>query len=64
MSGYCTVFGIDSHARVTTVCAMDASTGEVRRTVGKFPNRPWGAREGSFGRLRPPHKGMERSSIA
>ena len=38
MSGYCTVFGIDSHARVTTVCAVDASTGEVRKTVGKSPN--------------------------
>ena len=40
MSGYCTVFGIDSHARTTTVCAVDASTGEVR--VRTFRGNPYG----------------------
>lgn len=29
MLGYSTVFGIDSHARTTTVCAVVAETGEV-----------------------------------
>ena len=29
MSGYRAVFGIDPHARTTTVCAVDASTGEA-----------------------------------
>ena len=29
MSEYRAVFGIDPHARTTTVCAVDASTGEV-----------------------------------
>ena len=29
MSGYRAVFGIDPHARTTTVCAADASTGEA-----------------------------------
>ena len=40
MSGYRAVFGIDSHARTTTVCAVDASTGEVR--VRTFRGNPYG----------------------
>ena len=40
MSGYCAVFGIDSHGRTTTVCAVDASTGEVR--VRTFRGNPYG----------------------
>lgn len=35
MYGYSTVFGIDVHARSTTVCALDPATGEVERR--KFP---------------------------
>ena len=40
MSGYCTVFEIDSHARTTTVCAVDASTGGVRART--FRGNPYG----------------------
>lgn len=40
MFGYCTVFGIDSHARTTTVCAVDVSTGEVRART--FRGNPYG----------------------
>ena len=40
MSGYCTVFGIGSHARTTTVCAVDASTGEV--SARTFRGNPYG----------------------
>ena len=40
MSEYRAVFGIDPHARTTTVCAVDASTGEVR--VRTFRGNPYG----------------------
>ena len=33
MSEYRAVFGIDPHARTTTVCAVDASTGEMAERV-------------------------------
>ena len=40
MSGYRAVFGIDSHARTTTVCAVDASTGEAGARA--FRGNPYG----------------------
>lgn len=56
MFGYSTVFGIDSHARTTTVCALVVETGEAEtRTfpgnphadiaawMGRFPQPPLGS---------------------
>ena len=38
MFGYSTVFGIDSHARTTTVCALVVETGETETRT--FPGNP------------------------
>lgn len=40
MSGYRAVFGIDPHARTTTVCAAGAATGEAG--AGTFRGNPYG----------------------
>ena len=43
MSEYRAVFGIDPHARTTTVCAVDASTGEMAERVAGSRNLPTGS---------------------
>ena len=49
MSGYRAVFGIDSHARTTTVCAAGASTGEVSaRTFRGNPHGEMAERAAGF----------------
>lgn len=40
MYGIMTVFGIDSHARTTTICALSVETGEVETRT--FPGNPYG----------------------
>ena len=37
---YSTAFGMDVHLRSTTVCALDADTGEA--VTRRFPGNPWG----------------------
>ena len=40
MPKYSTAFGMDVHLRSTTVCALDADTGEA--VTRRFPGNPWG----------------------
>lgn len=40
MPRYSTAFGMDAHLRSTTVCALDAETGEA--VTRKFRGNPWG----------------------
>lgn len=40
MLKYSTAFGMDVHLRSTTVCALDADTGEA--VTRRFPGNPWG----------------------
>ena len=40
MPRYSTAFGMDVHLRSTTVCALDAETGEA--VTRRFPGNPWG----------------------
>ena len=40
MPKYSTAFGMDVHLRSTTVCALDADTGEA--ATRRFPGNPWG----------------------
>lgn len=40
MPKYPTAFGMDVHLRSTTVCALDADTGEA--VTRRFPGNPWG----------------------
>ena len=40
MPKYSTAFGMDVHLRSTTVCALDADTGED--VTRRFPGNPWG----------------------
>ena len=40
MPRYSTAFGMDVHLRSTTVCALDAATGEV--VTRRFRGNPWG----------------------
>ena len=40
MTKYSTAFGMDVHLRSTTVCALDADTGEA--VTRRFPGNPWG----------------------
>ncbi len=40
MPKYSTAFGMDVHLRSTTVCALDADTGEA--VTRRFPGSPWG----------------------
>lgn len=40
MPKYSTAFGMDVHLRSTTVCALDADTGEG--VTRRFPGNPWG----------------------
>ena len=45
MSEYSTVFGIDSHARTTTVCAIVVETGETASWMPSFPGPRMGWHE-------------------
>ena len=40
MPRYSTAFGMDVHLRSTTVCALDAETGET--VTRRFRGNPWG----------------------
>ena len=40
MPRYSTAFGMDVHLRSTTVCALDAETGEA--VARRFRGNPWG----------------------
>ena len=40
MPKHSTAFGMDVHLRSTTVCALDADTGEA--VTRRFPGNPWG----------------------
>lgn len=40
MPRYSTAFGMDVHLRSTTVCALDAETGEA--VTRRFRGNPWG----------------------
>lgn len=40
MPKYSTAFGMDVHLRSTTICALDADTGEA--VTRRFPGNPWG----------------------
>ena len=46
MPKYSTAFGMDVHLRSTTVCALDADTGEA--VTRRFPGNPWGAYESGY----------------
>ena len=47
MPKYSTAFGMDVHLRSTTVCALDADTGEA--VTRRFPGNPWGEIAGWMG---------------
>ena len=51
MSEYSAVFGIDSHARTTTVCAIVVETGETASWVSSFPGPRMGVVRGRLHRL-------------
>ena len=47
MPKHSTAFGMDVHLRSTTVCALDADTGEA--VTRRFPGNPWGEIAGWMG---------------
>ena len=47
MPKYSTAFGMDVHLRSTTVCALDADTGEA--VTRRVPGNPWGEIAGWMG---------------
>lgn len=65
MPRYSTAFGMDVHLRSTTVCALDAETGEA--VARRFRGSPWGevaewmhGRKGSERLLRRREEMLER----
>ncbi len=46
MPKYSTAFGMDVHLRSTTVCALDADTGEA--VTRRFPGNPWARSPGGW----------------
>ena len=59
MFGYSTVFGIDSHARTTTVCALVVETGETETRT--FPGNPHADIAAWMGRFPQPSLGVYES---
>ena len=59
MFGYSTVFGIDSHARTTTVCALVVETGETETRT--FPGNPYADIAAWMGRFPQPPLGVYES---
>lgn len=59
MFGYPAVFGIDSHARTTTVCALVVETGETETRT--FPGNPHAGIAAWMGRFPQPSLGVYES---
>ena len=53
---YSTIFGIDSHARTTTICALVAGTGETRTRT--FRGNDYGAMRGWMSGFPAPARGV------